>query len=131
MLPEWKKMSLSPQSLAQQTPQTATHPGSCAVLLPQEDKILPERKTPMCKTVASLLLPVAALSPLHRHAAAAELTSGATIFVAGQPLEIQWEVGKAIKTPASVPLKRDAPSDRWPKWWQAQGLDRHSLVGGE
>ncbi len=30
--------------------------------------------------------------------------------------------------PASVPLKRDAPTDRWPKWWQAQGLDRHSLV---
>ena len=47
----------------------------------------------------------------------------------GHPVEIHWEVGKGIKTPAGVPLKRDAPADRWPKWWQAQGLDRHSLVG--
>ena len=22
----------------------------------------------------------------------------------------------------------DTPTDRWPKWWQAQGQDRHSLV---
>ncbi len=47
----------------------------------------------------------------------------------GHPVKIQWEVAKEIKTPASVPAKRDAPTDRWPAWWQAQGLDRHSLVG--
>ena len=47
----------------------------------------------------------------------------------GQPVEIHWEVSKPAKTPASVPRKRDAPTDQWPRWWQAQGLDRHSLVG--
>jgi hypothetical protein len=47
----------------------------------------------------------------------------------GQPLEIHWQAGKSAKTPYSVPRERDAPIDHWPRWWQAQGLDRHSLVG--
>ncbi len=46
----------------------------------------------------------------------------------GPPLEIEWVVNKTVKTPASVPAKRDTPSDQWPRWWQTQGLDRHSLV---
>jgi hypothetical protein len=46
----------------------------------------------------------------------------------GQPLEIHWELNKSIKGSASVPSKRDTPTDQWPRWWQSQGLDRHSLV---
>ncbi len=38
----------------------------------------------------------------------------------GQPLEIHWEVSKPVKTPASVPSRRDTPSDQWPRWWQGR-----------
>lgn len=44
-------------------------------------------------------------------------------FHFGQPLTIAYEGVKApkIETP-------DAPSDQWPKWWRAAGLDQHSIV---
>ncbi len=49
------------------------------------------------------------------------------VYHFGQPLRIDWHTraasGKAGKRPP-----HDTPSNAWPKWWQAAGEDRHSIV---
>jgi len=47
---------------------------------------------------------------------------------AGQPLTIGAGSRMTLAKPLPDKSAQDTPTDRWPKWWQALGQDRHSVV---
>jgi len=47
---------------------------------------------------------------------------------AGLPLVIGCSSRMPLTPPLPDKKAQDAPTDRWPAWWQARGQDRHSLV---
>ncbi len=47
---------------------------------------------------------------------------------AKQPLTIGCASRMTLAKPLPDKKDQDTPSDRWPKWWQAQGQDQHSVV---
>ncbi len=52
------------------------------------------------------------------------------VYHFGQPLRVEYtQTAKVIKgDPESRPSQRDAPTTRLPKWWQAMGEDKGSIV---
>ena len=54
------------------------------------------------------------------------------VYHFGKPLDLDlypfYPAGTAAARAAQKKLPIDTPTDHWPRWWQAQGQDQHSVV---